>query len=190
MAIWCIGRNYSEHAKELGNEIPKSPVVFQKADACKNPNPEIHLPDFSNEIHHELEVYFVWDSQLQLSQFGLALDLTARDLQSEAKKQGKPWALAKSFKGSCPHTARQALPENLQQTEFRLFCNAQLRQNGKLEDCIFSLKSLDKYMQAHFPISAGDWLLTGTPAGVAALRKGDHLRAEFGDLISAEWQVL
>ena len=105
--IWCVGRNYAEHAKELGNAVPNSateePMIFLKAGSTVVMNDgRFALPKFSQDIHHECEVAYKFDQHLQLTEMTLALDLTARDVQAKLKTAGHPWTLAKSFKASCP----------------------------------------------------------------------------------------
>ena len=100
--IWCVGRNYLGHVKEMHSPIPKNPLFFLKSGSCLNPHSTIQLPGWSTEIHHEIELAFLIDENLNFSHITLALDLTARDMQTAAKKMGEPWTLAKSFRGACP----------------------------------------------------------------------------------------
>ncbi len=188
-----MGRNYSEHINELKNETPKEPLIFLKSGDCLVRGSEIHLPNWSKEVHHELEVAFQFDKHLQLESVALALDLTERDLQTKLKAKGQPWTLAKSFTGACPITESKKISDlgglnKLIDLEFSLTVNDELRQKGKLSQMIFNLDTLSTFVKTHFPVQPGDWLLTGTPAGVAAMKCSDNLSATWGP-INHNWRV-
>lgn len=192
--IWCVGRNYGEHARELGNAIPEQPLIFLKAGSTILESEKlIHLPPWAGEIHHEVELALFLDENLQVFEGAVALDLTARDLQSVLKKQGHPWTLAKSFKDSCPIGERFKISnlDKLQQNgALRLFVNDQQKQSGNFKDMIFPIQDLVQYILMHFPVCPGDMILTGTPAGVAAIHSGDRLRAEVVGKSLGTWQVV
>lgn len=189
--IWAVGRNYANHARELGNEVPSEPIIFLKAGACLNTTAQIHLPNWPSEIHHELELALRFGSQLEPSHWTLALDLTDRRAQNEAKKNGTPWTLAKSFRGSCPIAPWQSLtPQfNLQNFQFSLQINGVVRQTGNTQDMVFTIANLVHFVKARFPVQEGDILLTGTPEGVGPLREGDHLEAFAQGQSFHRWQV-
>lgn len=195
-AIWAVGRNYAEHARELGNEVPSEPLIFLKAGACATPDQvAIQAPALCQDLHHEIEIAVELDARLQPRQLALALDLTERTLQTELKKKGHPWTLAKSFRGACP--VSQALPfswELWPELQIELEVNSQLRQRGETKQMIFPLPSLLEHLRSLYPLQEGDLILTGTPQGVGPLRPGDELLARLKKgpdqiLLSARWRV-
>lgn len=188
--IWAIGRNYADHAKELGNEVPKEPLIFLKAGSSAVFGSEVLLPSWGIDIHHEIELALQFDSHLQISKASLALDLTERHYQNLLKAKGSPWTLAKSFTQSCPLSEFfmfEAL-EDLASVELTLKVNGEVRQRGNTSQMIFSLSQQIEYVKAHFPVVAGDLLLTGTPSGVGKVSRGDVLVGSFGNLASHTWR--
>lgn len=191
--IWAIGRNYADHAKELGNEVPTEPLIFLKAGSCAVlQGADFALPSWAQEVHHEVELALKFNDQLKVDQAALALDLTERALQQKLKAKGSPWTLAKSFTQSCPLSAFFAVNslEELRKLEISLTVNGELRQRGNTSQMIFSFEQQLNYVLEHFPVCPGDLLLTGTPAGVASLKRGDHLVAELSGKIRQQWKVL
>ncbi len=194
--IWAVGRNYADHAKEMKAEIPKEPFFFLKAGSCLETSSKITLPAWSNDVHHELEIAFRLDENLQLSHVSLALDLTARDAQATAKAKGLPWTLAKSFKGACPIGSWISLNDiqSLDSLSLTLYKNKQLVQNGRLTDTIFKPEQLLKYVLEYYPVEPNDIVLSGTPEGVGPLKPGDvleaHLLSENRELLACHWDVI
>ncbi len=195
MTIWAVGRNYGEHAKELGNQVPapsEDPMIFMKASTTIVENgASFQLPDFSHDIHHECEVAFRFNALLEFDHMTIALDLTARDVQTKLKAAGHPWTLAKSFKASCPIGPMVAIPDgcDLQNLKFSLKVNGELRQAGTTADMIHSVEKLRLYLIERFPVAPGDILLSGTPKGVALLKRGDHMTAQIDGFAEAAWQI-
>ncbi|UYL09570.1 fumarylacetoacetate hydrolase family protein [Bdellovibrio sp. SKB1291214] len=190
--IWAIGRNYVEHAKELGNEVPTEPLVFLKAGSCATlAASEIHLPKWATDVHHEVEIALQFDENLQISAACVALDLTERTLQSKLKSKGQPWTLAKSFTEACPISKFFPVKnlDELRNIDIKLMVNGELRQNGNTSLMIFSYEEQLDYVRQHFPVSPGDLLLTGTPAGVGPVKPGDVLVAEIVGKITHKWTV-
>lgn len=197
--VWAAGRNYADHAKEMKAEVPTNPVIFLKSGNSISTGSVIHLPAWSKEIHYELEIAFWLNENLQFSQFTLALDLTARDAQSDAKKNGLPWTLAKSFTDSCPMGPWLAIEcaPNLESLQLELKINNQTKQLGDAADMIFNPETLLQYIKVHFPVSPHDVLLTGTPSGVGALKSGDKLEGILRDktrpnnqpLLVCQWDI-
>lgn len=193
--IWAVGRNYADHAKELGNQAPSTqnePMIFLKAGSTVVANgEEFSLPDFSDDVHHECEMALQFGADLRFTGITLALDLTARDVQNRLKAQAHPWTLAKSFKASCPLGPIVPLDPSLDLTrlEFTLKVNGSVRQHGYTRDMIHGIEKLRQFVTARFPVMTGDLLLTGTPAGVAALKPGDQLEAELIGHVRAYWRV-
>jgi 2-keto-4-pentenoate hydratase/2-oxohepta-3-ene-1,7-dioic acid hydratase in catechol pathway len=200
--IWAVGRNYGEHAKELGNQVPSSggePLIFLKAGSTAVPNQgSFRLPHFTDDVHFEVELALRFGHDLTFDALTLAIDLTARDLQTKLKNQGHPWTLAKSFRDSCCLGDFVALSEarekadgfDLQALEFRLKVNGETRQVGHTQDMIHTAEKLRLYVTERFPVEAGDVLLTGTPQGVGKVNPGDHLIAEISGLLEAEWRAV
>ncbi|QLY24393.1 fumarylacetoacetate hydrolase family protein [Bdellovibrio sp. KM01] len=190
--IWAIGRNYVEHAKELGNEVPTEPLVFLKAGSCATiAHSEIHLPKWATDVHHEVEIALQFDENLQISAACVALDLTERTLQSKLKAKGQPWTLAKSFTEACPISNFFPVGDldELRKIDIKLMVNGELRQNGNTSLMIFSYEEQIDYVRQYFPVVAGDLLLTGTPAGVGPVKPGDVLVAEIVGKITHKWTV-
>lgn len=187
MKIICIGRNYIEHAKELSNPIPKSPIIFMKpSTALLTDGKPFYHPDFSSNIHYELEVILkICKNGKAISQkfadsyynqIGLGIDFTARDVQDESKAKGHPWETAKAFDHSAV-TGDFLDKADLHTTElrFQLFKNGHLAQEGNTKDLIFSFSYLISYISRFFTLQTGDIIFTGTPAGVGKIETGDIL---------------
>ena len=190
--IWAIGRNYAEHAKELGNEVPSEPLVFLKAGSCATMNSdEIHLPSWAQDVHHEIEIALRFDDNLQIDSACLALDLTERTKQTQLKAKGQPWTLAKSFTEACPLSSFFAIEDldDLRHVDIQLKVNGQIRQKGNTEQMIFPYEKLIDFVRQHFPVRPGDLLLTGTPSGVGPIQRGDVLEGELVGKITHKWVV-
>lgn len=184
----CVGRNYAAHAKELGNVVPDAPILFLKPSTAIVPLlPSFSIPSDRGSCHHETEIAVligqtiskidVKDAAEAIAGYGLALDLTLRDLQNQLKKQAYPWEVAKAFDGACPLSPFMK-PEQLgdvYHTEFALTVNGEPRQLGFTNDMITPVYELIAYISQIFTLEAGDIVLTGTPEGVAALVTGDQL---------------
>jgi 2-keto-4-pentenoate hydratase/2-oxohepta-3-ene-1,7-dioic acid hydratase in catechol pathway len=188
--IWCLGRSYADHAKELGNEVPKSPLVFLKAGSCAlPPGSSIKLPNEKDEIHHEVEMALLLDNQLNVSHYTVAIDLTNRTEQSRLKEKGHAWTLAKSFKGACPLGEWQELKdEDLNNLSLSLKVNQKIRQEANTSLLLIKVDKIVDYIKANFPVCPGDVILTGTPKGVSAIASGDKLEAQIGSY-KASWIV-
>jgi len=190
MKIFCIGRNYSEHAKELGNAVPEDPVVFTKPDTAllKNGEP-FYLPDFSSDVHHEVELVIKINkvgkniqekfARNYFSEIGMGIDFTARDVQAKLKAKGLPWDLAKGFDGAAPlgNFIDVSQRESLQNISFGLQKNKVWVQQGNSHDMIFSFEKIIAFVSSYFTLKVGDLIYTGTPAGVGPVAIGDTLEA-------------
>ncbi len=190
--IWGIGRNYAQHARELGNMIPSEPIVFLKSAGCIcRPGNPLRLPTHLGTLHHEVELAIQVGHRGEIVAAALALDLTARDLQEELKKNGLPWTRAKSFLNSCP--LGELIPVRqvgeIEGLTLTLQVNGEIRQRGSLKDLIFPLPTLVNYLRQNFPLRPGDLILTGTPPGVGPIYPGDHLVALAEGWSRAEWFV-
>ena len=181
----CIGKNYLDHAKELGDVIPTAPVIFLKpysilvaATNSKIPL-KVTLPKNHGPVHFECELVFKLNADGNPQAFTLGLDLTLRDLQAELKKKGHPWELSKVFPNSAIIGPWQPLEstiesdiQNIMGTEFQFVLDGQLKQIAKGKEMRFSPSTCISFVQEHFPISEGDLLFTGTPSGVGPLLPG------------------
>ena len=193
MKIICVGRNYIDHAKELGNTIPKNPLLFMKPGTALLVNDKaFYYPEFSSDIHYELEIVLKITkngrhvqpefAEEYYTTIGLGIDMTARDIQSELKSKGHPWEIAKAFDHSAvigKFINKQDL--NIYETEFRLLKNGDLAQIGNTKDMIFDFNHLICYISKYFKLQVGDMIFTGTPAGVGAIKIGDLLEGFIGD---------
>ncbi|MFW5657837.1 MAG: fumarylacetoacetate hydrolase family protein [Bacteroidota bacterium] len=193
MKIICIGRNYAEHAKELGNKIPEAPVFFMKPDtSLLLNNKPFYLPDFSTEIHHEAEIVIKINrlgkniekkfAHRYYDEIGMGIDFTARDLQRKAKEKGLPWEIAKSFEHSAP--LGEFIPkseiEDIYNIDFSLKINGTEVQQGNTRDMIFPFDELISYISRFFTLKIGDLIFTGTPEGVGPIKIGDRLEGYIG----------
>jgi acylpyruvate hydrolase len=194
MKIICIGLNYRKHAMELGWKIPETPVVFMKPDSSilKNNKP-FFLPDFSANIHYEVEVV------LRITKLGkgisakfapryfdeitLGIDITARDLQSQLASTGMPWELSKCFDGAAP--LGNFIPvshiKDISNLDFHLEINGKVVQKGNTADMIFGFNEIVEYVSKFCTLKTGDLIFTGTPPGVGQLNRNDNLVAFLGE---------
>ncbi|TDO22030.1 fumarylacetoacetate hydrolase family protein [Pedobacter duraquae] len=190
MKIIAIGRNYAAHAKELNNPVPTVPVIFMKPDtAVLKDNKPFYIPDFSNDIHYELEVVLKISKEGKhiqekfahnyYEEIGLGIDFTARDLQSIHKEKGLPWELAKAFDNSA--AVSNFVPKgslgDLKALTFELKVNQESRQNGNTENILFSFEQIIAFVSQYITLKKGDLIFTGTPEGVGQVHQGDRLEA-------------
>jgi len=191
MRIFAIGRNYAEHIKELNNERPNDPVVFTKPDtAVLRNNEPFYYPDFSKDIHHEVELVLrickegknieEKFSHKYYDAVGIGIDFTARDLQSKLKEKGLPWDIAKGFNGSAP-LSDKFIPvsefKDLNNINFKLQVDGQLKQAGNTSLLLFSFDYIISYLSKFFTLRTGDLIFTGTPKGVGPVAIGNKLSA-------------
>ncbi len=203
MRIFAVGRNYAEHIKELNNERPDEPVIFTKPDtALLRNNAPFYYPDFSRDIHHEVELVLriCKDGKNIQEMFaskyydaiGIGIDFTARDLQQKAKEKGLPWDTAKGFNGSAP-VSDKFIPvsdfTNLKDINFSLAINGGIRQQGNTNLMIFSFDYIISYLSRFFTLRTGDLIFTGTPKGVGPVKAGDTLAAFIENEKLLEFQV-
>ena len=187
MKIFCVGRNYSEHAKELNNEIPEAPVIFMKPPTAILKGKDFYIPEFSSDVHYECElVYRERKNGKHIEpQFAgkyidavtVGIDFTARDVQANQKKKGLPWEIAKAFDNSAvvgEFTPISELPDN-QSIKFNMHKNATDVQIGDSVMMIYPIAELVAYLSKFFTLQQGDLIFTGTPAGVGPVAIGDVL---------------
>lgn len=191
MRIFAIGRNYVEHIQELNNERPDEPVIFTKPDtAILRNNAPFYLPDFSNDIHHEVELVLRICKEGKNIQekfaskyfdaIGIGIDFTARDLQQKAKEKGLPWDIAKGFNGSAP-ISDKFIPvaefADLKNINFKLEIDGVLKQQGNTSLMLFDFNYIIAYLSRFFTLRTGDLIFTGTPKGVSQVKAGNVLSA-------------
>lgn len=202
MKIVAIGRNYAAHIEELKNEKPSSPVVFLKPDTAllKNNEPFYH-PDFSENIHHEVELVLKVSREGKyikkefadryFNEIGIGIDFTARDLQQKCKEKGLPWEIAKAFNHSAP--IGEFLPisrfKDFQNINFHLDINGELRQKGNTSLMLYDFGVIIEYVSQFFTLKKGDLIFTGTPEGVSKVNIGDRLEAYIEDKKLLEFEV-
>lgn len=193
--VVCVGRNYAAHARELGNAVPETPILFLKPSTALVPlSPSFAIPQGRGECHHETEITVLVGNTLTnaseaecraaIAGVTLGLDLTLRDVQNVLKKNGHPWEVAKAFDGAAPLAPFMAPAAfgDLVGTTFSLKVNGELRQQGNTSDMITPVLTLLQYISTIFTLQPGDVVMTGTPEGVAALQSGDALVLELGAL--------
>lgn len=192
--IVCVGRNYSEHAKELGNEVPDKPVLFLKpASALVYSGGEIIHPDYGNELHHEVELVLLIgetvkevnkvEAEKAIIGYGVGLDMTLRDVQDGLKKKGHPWTLAKCFDTSAV-ISDFVLKKDYQlkpDEKLELKVNGVVKQSDTLKSMIFNPSEIVEFISSILTLEKGDLIFTGTPAGVSKVSKGDKLEAKLGE---------
>lgn len=203
MRIFCIGRNYVEHIKELNNAVPEDPVVFTKPDtAIIRNNAPFYYPEFSKDVHHEVELVLKISKEGKnieekfaakyIDSIGMGIDFTARDLQAKAKAKGLPWDIAKGFNGSAPISDR-FIPvadfKSLTDINFKLEVNGQLKQQGNTSLMLFPFPVIISYLSKFFTLKTGDLIFTGTPSGVGPVQTGDKLSAYLENDKMLEFEV-
>lgn len=191
----CVGRNYAEHAQELGNEIPEFPLVFIKpSSAVIFDGEEIVIPKFSNEVHHEAELLLligkkiknatIEESEEAVIAFGVGLDMTARDVQDQLKKKGHPWTISKCFDTSA------VLSDFVSKENYNLIgnevitlkVNGEIKQNSSIDKMIFNWKEIVKFISHEMTLEEGDIIFTGTPKGVGKVLKDDVIETEITNI--------
>lgn len=189
MKIICIGRNYSEHAKELNNEVPDEPVIFMKPkSALLMPDKPLYYPEFTDDLHYECEVVvkinkngkFIQEkfANKYYNEITVGIDFTARDLQEKQKKKGLPWEIAKAFDGSAAiGTFMTITPDmDLNNLDFELKINDTTVQKGNTKNMLFNINQIIAYVSKYFTLNIGDLIYTGTPAGVGPLSVYDNMK--------------
>jgi 2-keto-4-pentenoate hydratase/2-oxohepta-3-ene-1,7-dioic acid hydratase in catechol pathway len=193
--LLCIGRNYARHAAEMKSDVPETPMIFLKpATALIGNEGVIHLPDMTQDVHHEVELVVVIgkegkniseaDALDHVAAYAVGLDMTARDLQAAAKQKGHPWSVAKGFDTFAPLGALvpAAAIDDPQNLDIKLTIDGEVRQQGHTGDMIFSVAELIAYCSQIFTLQPGDLLYTGTPEGVGPVHDGELLKAEISGM--------
>jgi len=196
-SVYCIGRNYAEHARELNNPIPEEPVVFLKPrSSLIFGNGSVELPKRSGDVHHEVEMVLligekgknipVSDAQRMIKAVAIGIDFTARDIQQTAKEKGHPWSVSKGFDTFAP--VGNFIPfetiDNPGNLYLELSINNNIRQQGNTKGMLFPVDKIIEYLTSVFTLYPGDLVFTGTPEGVGRVRKGDSIKAKLGNQLS------
>lgn len=201
MKILGIGRNYVDHIKELNNEVPEEPLVFFKPDTAVLRGNDFYLPDYSRDLHYEVELVVRMkregkNIQEQFAhkyyeEIGIGIDFTARDLQREAKEKGHPWTLAKGFDNSAvvSRFLKKSKFADLSDINFSLKLNDEIRQKGNSAYMINKIDYLIHYISRFITLKIGDLIFTGTPAGVGPVKIGDNLKAYIEDKLLLDINV-
>ena len=207
MKIICIGRNYADHAAELndGAELPKEPLFFLKPDtALLRNNDPFYIPSFSNEVHYECELVVritrlakcmdVKFASRCYEEVGLGIDFTARDLQPEAIAKGLPWELRKGFDHSAA-LSNQFVPlaelgGDVQNLEFEMELNGEVRQHGFTKDLLFTVDQIIAHVSKYMTLRIGDLIYTGTPVGVGTVKAGDNIKARIGGHTLLDFDIM
>ena len=192
MKIFCVGRNYAEHAKELGNALPEAPVIFMKPDtALLAPGAKFEYPSFTSDLHYEIELVLrIGKTAKNISDANalscvdaitVGIDFTARDVQAGLKSKGLPWEKAKAWDNSAIIGDWKPFNSDGAEILFSLTKNGQKAQSGTTQDMIYSFETLLEHISGYFTLSPGDLVYTGTPAGVGPCLPGDTLAGFLGD---------
>lgn len=192
--VVCVGSNYAKHIKEMGSATPTEPVLFIKPETalCDIRHP-LSIPKGLGAVHHEVELAVLIGATLKqaseehvaqaIAGYGIALDLTLRDVQAGCKKAGQPWEKAKGFDNACPISGFipcSEFTDDPQNVELKLVVNGEVRQQGSTADMIHHIVPLIAYMSQYFTLRAGDVILTGTPEGVGPMASGDRIELSLG----------
>jgi len=200
MKIICVGRNYLKHIEELANLVPEEPVIFIKPDsALLRNNAPFFIPEFSKEIHYEVELVikikklgrhiplnFASD---YIDSIALGIDFTARDKQNELKSKGLPWEKAKGFDHSAVISKFISTPENLSNINFRLEKNGEIVQYGNSSQMLNGIPELISHISEYFTLKIGDYIYTGTPEGVGPVQSGDRLKGFIEETLMFDFVV-
>jgi len=197
-SIYCIGRNYVDHIKEMKSEQTSDPVVFLKPrSSIVHSGNSVIIPPVSSDVHHEAELVLLIgktttkcsaeQAMASVKAFGIGIDFTARDLQSQAKKDGRPWTLAKGFDTFAPigNLISFTGSDDLSKLDVTLLVNGETKQHDSTSLMIFNPSDIISYLSHQFTLTPGDLIFTGTPKGVSPVKPGDSVTAILGDNLSA-----
>jgi fumarylpyruvate hydrolase len=191
--IFCVGRNYAEHAREMGSDPDRDPPFFfsKPADAVVDSGRHLPFPTKTAELHHEVEMVIALgaggvnvkpeDAPSMIFGYAVGIDLTRRDLQAQAKKAGRPWDMSKGFDHSAPvGPLRRGAPPS--DGAITLTVDGKVRQSGDLKDMIWSVADIIGFLSTYMAVAAGDLIFTGTPAGVGPIRRGEQVRGSIAGI--------
>ena len=189
--VYCVGRNYAAHAKEMGADERKPPFFFIKPNWTITTD-DVKYPKYTDDLQHEVELVIAVGEDMSIFGFAVGVDLTRRDVQGIAKESGKPWFSGKSFVGSAPIS--DVIPikdsDRLSDLELKLKVNGELRQSASCSEMIWSPKEILCEMAADIPLGQGDLIFTGTPAGVGRIQSGDMIEATITDRAELSFKII
>tara|TARA_Y100001970_G_scaffold5445_1_gene6170 strand:+ start:623 stop:1273 length:651 start_codon:yes stop_codon:yes gene_type:complete len=189
--VYCVGRNYAAHAREMGADERKPPFIFTKPNWTLTTS-DVKYPSGTNDLQHEVELVIAIGEDLSIFGFAVGVDLTRRDIQGLAKEQGKPWFSGKNFIGSAPIS--DIIPINkseyLYNLQLTLKVNGELKQSGNCSEMIWSPKEILCEMAADIPLSQGDLIFTGTPSGVGIIHPGDKIEASIPNKTEISFKII
>ena len=189
--VYCVGRNYAAHAREMGADERKPPFIFTKPNWTLTTS-DVKYPSGTNDLQHEVELVIAIGEDLSIFGFAVGVDLTRRDIQGLAKEQGKPWFSGKNFIGSAPIS--DIIPINkseyLYNLQLTLKVNGELKQSGNCSEMIWSPKEILCEMAADIPLSQGDLIFTGTPSGVGIIHPGDTIEASIPNKTEISFKII
>ncbi|GAA4350685.1 fumarylacetoacetate hydrolase family protein [Kangiella taiwanensis] len=200
--VYCVGRNYAAHAKEMGHDERELPFFFTKpADSLVITPKALAYPPMTNELHHEVELVIAISKELveadehqaadSIYGYALGIDLTKRDLQAEAKQKGRPWDLSKGFDQSAPISAIQPIADldEINNGLISLSVNQTLKQEGQLSDMVWAPTEILVELSKHVTLKPGDLIFTGTPSGVGVVERGDKIEAKLNQELSLDFYI-
>ena len=189
--VYCVGRNYAAHAKEMGSDERKPPFFFIKPNWTITTG-DVKYPKYTDDLQHEVELVVAVGEDMSVFGFAVGVDLTRRDVQGIAKESGKPWFSGKSFVGSAPISDIIPIKDSdrLSDLELKLKVNGELRQSASCSEMIWSPKEILCEMAADIPLGQGDLIFTGTPAGVGRIRSGDMIEATITDRAELSFKII
>jgi fumarylpyruvate hydrolase len=189
--VYCVGRNYAEHVKEMGGEVGRDPpFFFAKPPGALVTDGRFPYPSMSSDVHHEVELVVALGPDAKIFGHAVGLDMTRRDLQAAAKKLGRPWETAKGFDHSAPIGPILRADAPLTAGAITLDVSGQRRQTGDISEMIWSVSEIIAELRKLFDLKAGDLIFTGTPSGVAAVKRGDRLHAEIAGVGTLDTDVV
>jgi fumarylpyruvate hydrolase len=181
--IYCVGRNYNDHVKEMGGVVGRDPpFFFSKPNDAVVTDGRFPYPGMSSDVHHELELVVALGPDLKIFGYATGIDFTRRDLQAEAKKLGRAWDTAKSFDHSAPMSAIAPYNDVLKKAAMSLDVNGARRQTGNVADMIWGVEEIIPELAKYFILKPGDLIFTGTPSGVGPVQRGDRVTAKIENI--------
>ena len=189
--IYCVGRNYSSHAKEMGADDRKPPFFFSKPDWAITTS-DVKYPENTDNLQHEVELVIVIGKNMSIFGYAVGVDLTQRDIQTDAKKQGKPWFRSKCFLGSAPISEVIMTDKNFNHSDIDLLLsvNGKIKQSGSCNDMIWSPVQIISKLATEIPLYPGDLIFTGTPEGVGVIVKGDKVTASIPGIVELSFSII
>ena len=191
--VYCVGRNYAAHSREMGTDERQPPLFFSKPGWTVNAaGSNIPYPSSTSDLQHEIELVLAMGSEQNIYGFAVGVDLTRRDLQARAKKEGRPWFSAKVFTGAAPVSKIIPTDNNFDFSNLmlELTVNGEVRQSASCRDMIWSPADIVRNLAGEAQVKSGDLIFTGTPAGVSTIKKEDKIHAEINDVVGLDFTII